>query len=224
MAGAQGWTITVSQGAIGSAAVTGTRETERRRCIWTGVVFSAEAELLTFPARHDPTRSDPGCEAPPGPSRSASAGYRRAPLLPDYRSCGLSGSESAQPRAPNGLGRSPRLRPGGPPGPRRTRPRGSDTDPVRGPIPGGPRGRRPLMNAALTTWPCGYGQRRRGGPEPSLRWSGGPARQRRARRPRSHDHRGPNGPGRRKPRSRPSHDRVKPPSYALPGEQLTTQA
>ncbi|MDQ0905172.1 hypothetical protein QFZ22_001157 [Streptomyces canus] len=44
------------------------------------------------------------------------------------RSCGLSMSESAQPHAPNGLGRT---------GPRRTQPRGSDTDPVHGPIPGG---------------------------------------------------------------------------------------
>ena len=49
-------------------------------------------------------------------------------LRPPHRSCGLSGSESAQPHAPNGLGRT---------GPRRTRPRGGDTDPVRGPIPGG---------------------------------------------------------------------------------------
>ncbi|ULR53281.1 HD-GYP domain-containing protein [Streptomyces deccanensis] len=45
-----------------------------------------------------------------------------------YRSCGLRRSEPTQPRAPNGLGRA---------GPRRTRPRGSDTHPVRGPIPGG---------------------------------------------------------------------------------------
>ncbi|MFE9439980.1 PE-PGRS family protein [Streptomyces sp. NPDC006602] len=44
------------------------------------------------------------------------------------RSCGLNGSESVQPRAPNGLGRA---------GPRRTRPRGGDTHPVRGPGPGG---------------------------------------------------------------------------------------
>ncbi|WP_420864058.1 TetR/AcrR family transcriptional regulator [Streptomyces deccanensis] len=35
-------------------------------------------------------------------------------LFKRYRSCGLSGSESVQPRAPNGLGRA---------GPRRTRPR-----------------------------------------------------------------------------------------------------
>ncbi|AEM87613.1 hypothetical protein Strvi_8293 [Streptomyces violaceusniger Tu 4113] len=77
---------------------------------------------------------------------------------------------------------------------------------------------------SLTTWPCGYGQRRRGGPEPSLRWSRGPARWRRTRRPRSHDHRSPNGPGQRKPGSRPSHDRVKPPSCTLPGEQSPTPA
>lgn len=52
-----------------------------------------------------------------------------------YRSCGLSRNESAQPHAPNGLERAGR---------RRTRPRSGDTDPVRGPVPGGPRGRRPL--------------------------------------------------------------------------------
>ncbi|WP_285438048.1 FAD-dependent oxidoreductase [Streptomyces sp. ISL-98] len=45
-----------------------------------------------------------------------------------YRSSGLSRSESAQPHAPNGLGRT---------GPRRTQPRGGDTHPVRGPGPGG---------------------------------------------------------------------------------------
>ena len=44
-----------------------------------------------------------------------------------HRSCGLSRSESVQPHAPNGLGRT---------GPRCTRPWGSDTDLVRGPIPG----------------------------------------------------------------------------------------
>ncbi|MEU9284065.1 GDSL-type esterase/lipase family protein [Streptomyces sp. NPDC048275] len=65
-------------------------------------------------------------------------------------------------------------------------------------------------------------RRRRRGPEPSLRWSRGPARWRRTRRPRSHDHVNPDGLGRRKPGSRPSHDRVKPPSYTLPGKQLTT--
>ncbi|MEV4864040.1 FAD-dependent monooxygenase [Streptomyces ossamyceticus] len=45
-----------------------------------------------------------------------------------YRSCGLSMGEPAQPHAPNGLGRT---------GPRRSRPRGGDTHPVRGPGPGG---------------------------------------------------------------------------------------
>ncbi|MDQ1043632.1 nuclear transport factor 2 family protein [Streptomyces sp. V4I2] len=49
-------------------------------------------------------------------------------LVHSNRSCGLSGNESVQPRAPNGLGRA---------GPRRTRPRGGDTHPVRGPGPGG---------------------------------------------------------------------------------------
>jgi hypothetical protein len=49
-------------------------------------------------------------------------------MVNGYRSCGLSRSEPTQPHAPNGLGRT---------GPRRTRPRGSDTHPVRGPIPGG---------------------------------------------------------------------------------------
>ncbi|WP_405525362.1 hypothetical protein OG426_21000 [Streptomyces canus] len=88
------------------------------------------------------------------------------------RSCGLSRIESAQPHAPNGLGRT---------GPRRTQPRGSDTDPVRGPISGGPRGRRPLWTLPCATWPDGHGQSRRGGPEPSLWWSGGPARWRRTR-------------------------------------------
>ncbi|WP_449657707.1 glycosyl hydrolase family 95 catalytic domain-containing protein [Streptomyces acidicola] len=49
-------------------------------------------------------------------------------MLSVYRSFGLSRCESAQPHSPNGLGRT---------GPRRTQPRGSDTHPVRGPIPGG---------------------------------------------------------------------------------------
>ncbi|EFL24312.1 hypothetical protein SSOG_04026 [Streptomyces himastatinicus ATCC 53653] len=49
-------------------------------------------------------------------------------VVPTYRSWGLSRGESAQPHAPNGLGRT---------GPRRTQPRGSDTHPVRGPSPGG---------------------------------------------------------------------------------------
>ncbi|WP_246204013.1 SpoIIE family protein phosphatase, partial [Streptomyces tailanensis] len=65
-----------------------------------------------------------------------------AECAPGNRSWGLSRSEPAQPHAPNGLGRT---------GPRRTQPRGGDTDRVRGPGPGGPRGRRPLMDTALTT-------------------------------------------------------------------------
>nr|WSY49806.1 endo-beta-N-acetylglucosaminidase [Streptomyces sp. NBC_00886] len=56
----------------------------------------------------------------------------------------------------------------------------------------------------------GCSQRRRGGPVPSLRWSGGPARWRRTRRPRSHDHVNPVGPGRCKPATTPSHDRANP--------------
>ncbi|MFK4689766.1 secreted PhoX family phosphatase [Streptomyces pristinaespiralis] len=58
------------------------------------------------------------------------------------RSSGLSRSESAQSHAPNGLGRT---------GPRRTRPRGGDTHPVRGPDPGGRLPARP--------GPHGRGQR-----------------------------------------------------------------
>lgn len=61
-----GWTVTVNPGTIGSAAVTGTRETEGRSCTWSAVVFSAEAQMLTSPAQLDPTRSDPGCEVPSG--------------------------------------------------------------------------------------------------------------------------------------------------------------
>ncbi|MCT9081637.1 DUF3533 domain-containing protein, partial [Streptomyces fulvoviolaceus] len=75
----------------------------------------------------------------------------------DYnRSCGLRGSESVQPRAPNGLGRA---------GPRRTRPR------VATRIVCVVRAREA---SSLTTWPVGYGQRRRGGPEPSSGGAGAP--------------------------------------------------
>ncbi|MCC9704856.1 hypothetical protein E4N62_06040 [Streptomyces sp. MNU76] len=68
------------------------------------------------------------------------------------RSWGLSMSESAQPHAPNGLGRSPTASRAWevPPGPRRTQPRGGDTHPVRGPS---------REAGSLTTWPGGYGQR-----------------------------------------------------------------
>ncbi|MEU9447372.1 endo-1,4-beta-xylanase [Streptomyces sp. NPDC048277] len=62
--------------------------------------------------------------------------------------------------------------------------------------------------SSLTTWPYEHSQGRRGGPEPSLRWNGGPARWRHARRPRSHDHRSPNSPNHCKSASRPSRDRV----------------
>ncbi|MFI9584181.1 serine hydroxymethyltransferase [Streptomyces sp. NPDC052236] len=55
------------------------------------------------------------------------AGLVAAGLHPN-RSFAVSGSESAHWHAPNGLGRT---------GPRRTRPRGGDTHPVRVPIPGG---------------------------------------------------------------------------------------
>jgi hypothetical protein len=161
------------------------------------------------PAR--PTRTHRGPLDQPGPARTSPdpAAPEPAPLThlqsPPNRSSGLSRSESAQPHAPNGLGRT---------GPRRTQPRGGDTHPVRGPGPGGRFPARPGHT--------GTDQRRRGGPEPSLRWSRGPACQRRTRRPRSHDHANPDGPGRRKPGSRPSHDRVKPPSCTLPGKQLPT--
>jgi hypothetical protein len=73
-----------------------------------------------------------------------------------HRSCGLSGGESVQPRAPNGLGRA---------GPRRTRPR------VATRILCVVRAREA---SSLTTWPDGYGQGRRGGPEPSSGGTGAP--------------------------------------------------
>ena len=73
-----------------------------------------------------------------------------------HRSCGLSGSGSVQPRAPNGLGRA---------GPRRTRPR------VATRIVCVVLAREA---SSLTTWPSGYGQRRRRGPEPSSGGAGAP--------------------------------------------------
>jgi hypothetical protein len=62
-----------------------------------------------------------------------------------------------QGRPGNGLGRSPTASRAWevPPGPRRTRPRGGDTRPVRGPIPGGPRGRRPLWTLPCAIWQVG---------------------------------------------------------------------
>ncbi|AEM86505.1 hypothetical protein Strvi_7139 [Streptomyces violaceusniger Tu 4113] len=75
---------------------------------------------------------------------------------------------------------------------------------------------------SLTTWPRGYGQRRQGGPQPSLRWSRGPAHWHRTRRPRSHSHANPTPPWRHKARSRPSHDRAKPALRTLPDEHLPT--
>ncbi len=81
-----------------------------------------------------------------------------AKLWTVYRSWGLSRSEPAQPHAPNGLGRT---------GPRRTRPRGGDTHPVRGPVPGG---RFPALPGHV-----GTEKGRRRGPRPSLRRKEGSA-------------------------------------------------
>lgn len=78
---------------------------------------------------------------------------------------------------------------------------------------------RPVPRA---TWPMGYSQRRRGGPQPSLRWSRGPARRRRTRRPGSQDHANPVGPELRKPARGRSHDRANSASPALLGEELPT--
>ncbi|WP_406728485.1 glycoside hydrolase family 6 protein [Streptomyces sp. GD-15H] len=72
-----------------------------------------------------------------GADRFASLARAGRVLTEANRSSGLSRVESAQPHAPNGPGRSPAASRAGevPPGPRRTRPRGGDTHPVRGPHP-----------------------------------------------------------------------------------------
>ncbi|MDQ0763658.1 hypothetical protein QF027_006293 [Streptomyces canus] len=185
------------------------------------VVRGRRGSASPGPPTPDPLPSDP-FPSVPAPSAAWSVGtVARRPLVRQcpHRSCGLSGSEPVQPRAPNGLGRA---------GPRRTRPRGGDTHPVRGPGPGGPRGRRPLLDAALCDLSGRYGQRRRGGPEPSSGGAGAPhspkggAPRRRTRCPRPHDHAGPNSPGRRKPVSGRSHDRAHAALHALPGGAAPT--
>ncbi|CAM5238930.1 hypothetical protein SHIRM173S_09845 [Streptomyces hirsutus] len=95
-----------------------------------------------------------------------------------------------------------------------TRPRGGDTHSVRGPSPGG------RFPARLGHW-----VRPRGDGEALNHHSGGAGAPLTGTVPsvtRSHDHVNPDGPRRRKPGSRPSHDRVTPPLCTLPGKQLTT--
>ncbi|MGW7690095.1 ankyrin repeat domain-containing protein [Streptomyces asiaticus] len=120
-----------------------------------------------------------------------------------HRSLAASGSESAHWHAPNGLERT---------GPRRTRPRGGDTHPVRGPIPGG---QFPVRPGQLSS--------ARGDGEALNHLSGGAGAPHAGTAPDVPDRTAyaiPAPARHRKPGKRPSHDRAKPTSYTLPDKQF----